>query len=662
MPNPIPRELFINGQPYTLAEVGPDRRQWTVTMVPSQPGDGSQPRPHFLEAHGGFGVSHRHTNPRGEVGATHHDYAQNVDTRFHALTVPSPRITFIDLSTLSPTGGAFVFGGFTRSRLGGNATGGLGGGEFSEGAWAFTEYGGKIYLHGGTHTYVVDPAAGTHVETRIHGTSSRARSGDVFDNTLVVALGSNVDAEGATSPYVDSGSPTAWAAASGVQMSTFRVGGSGRLFSAQDNLVFNVLPGQDPADSTKYLPTVGEVITDQTDPVRSLEEFARGLVAGTARTLRTFDPEAGFVSRAILPSSRLSSSDFDGRGVLNKGSYLLYSTTRSVWLIVPGARPQRVGPDISDFNESPYVGGQPGVPDTAGEWDYWPFYYPDTGHSVIFAVRERGQGEPGIGPFVWVDYLYLASVECRAVKFWGGNDSTNPRLFFGAATTANPERCGYITLGKGGAPDPLESDYVPALTGSLFFPHDGYKPPGVLKDVERIEFPNIENADATNYLVASVSDDKAVTWINLVKAQSGSDQERINSTSFQQVFAPTGDVPSGRELIVRLVFTQASGATKPVKVHGEPILYLSERPAMTRQVQTLIKVARDQIEDAFTVKTTLEALAAAGKVQIQHAPGDTAFYAKIHSVKEVEIEIESPSGRREQEWAVELVWREVATA
>ena len=901
----IPEALIIDDQPYDLLEIAPSRRRWDARPVPSQPGDGSAPKPHYLEAHAGFGVSHRHTGPRGPNGPAHHDYAQNVNTLHHGLLAPAPRITCIDLSSAGGAGAAFRPGGSTTSRLGGSTTAGLGGGVNTVTPWAITEFGNFLYVHAEAHTYVVDPAVGTRVETRFHGASALARSADVFDNAMVVALGSSVDAEVATDPRA-ADTDTVWAAASGVQMSVFRVGGSGRLFSARNNLVYNVLPGQNPATLANYLPTGGEVITDETDPVRSLEEFARGLVGGTARTARTFDPEAGFISRAILPRSRLSPSDYDGRGLLNAGDFLLYASARVVWMITADGRRQRAGPEVSDYNESPYIGGQPGVPDVAGEWVYWPFYFPDSGDSVIFAVRPREPEEPGIGPLVWSDLLWLENRECRVVRYWGGrnvsglaqrvlaldnvagywrlgeapggaqdssgngnagtvtlgagtrdaaaleaaggdgsidfdgadtkvfipadiafediwdaggsaffmfnaksdgetsfsrvfeknadwqlrvqdeaggllrmyfekaftgvqgkwqtavdipigttiigvfvydadaagndptlylwdgtafttrsvgsgltrvqaptgtrrsdtgddffigNDSSSgftfdgrldeialfsdeltateaetlinkakgppvkPRLFFGAATTSNKEQVGYIELGRGGGPDIFDSDAVPALTGVLYLPHDDFGLPGVVKDVERLELPLVEDADSNNYAVIEVSDDDGATWKKLVLAQSGSNQERVVSTGFQQVFADLTDLPSGTELTFRATFTQESGATAFLKLHGDPIAYLSERPAMTQQVTTLLHVQdRPGIEHVKEITDRLEALASGGKVQIKHQPGDETIYAKIHSVQGIEIEIETPSGAKEREIAVELTWREVATS
>lgn len=659
---PIPRAIIIDDQPYELLEVGPNRRQWTVTLVPSQPGDGSKAKPHFLEAHGGFGVSHRHTNPRGPVGATHHNYAENVQTLLHGTLAASPRITYIDCSLLSGTGGSFRLGGFTTSRLGGATTAGLGGGSDVFAPRYITEYGDYLYANAEHYTYTIDPVNGTLVEARFHGTGAQARSSDVFDNILVVALGSNNDAEVATTSY-NGTTPTTWGAAVGVQMAVYRVGGSGRLFAAQDNLIFNVLPGQNPATLANYLPTGGEVITDETNPVRGIEEFARGLVAGTARAARTFDPEAGYISRAITPRNRLSASDYDGRGILNTGEYLLFADGRSVWMITPNGQRLRAGPEVSDFNESPYIGGQPGIPDVAGEWVYWPYYFPDSGDSVIFAVRRREQGDPGIGPLMWSDFLYLQDREVRCVRYWGGNTTVKPRLFFGAGTTSNKEQVGYVDLGSGGGPDLFNTDAVPALSGTLYYPHDDFGLPGVVRDVERIEVPDIQNAGSTDYWVASISDDGGATYKNLVKAQSGSNQERMNSSGFNVVFAQVASVPSARELIVKLAVTQASGATTFCMIRGEPVLYLSERPTMVQQVSTLLRAHNiNGIEDTKDIIDRLEATVVGQKKQIRHQPGDETIYARVYSVREVEIELESPAGRREREVAVEIIWREVATA
>lgn len=664
MPYVIPETLEINASQYRLLEIAPGRRKWDVSPVPSQPGDPGKPVPIPLEWHGGFGFTHQHTDGRGKLnGLTHIDYGQNFDTRWKGLGLPSPLITYLDLSTLSATGKAFVFGGDKRSRLGGSTTAGLGGGSFVETPQAIEGFGDYIYIGAGVHTHVIDPAAATPdlKETRAHAASARARSSDVFDNALVVALGSSVDAEVATSPYTSGGSTT-WTAASGVQRSVFRVGGAGRLFSAKNNLVYQVLAGQNPATSGNYLPSGGEAIVDETQDVRSLEEFARGVVAGTARTLRTFDPDAGFQGRNVVAPTRASWSDYDGRGLTTDGLRLFYANMRAVWMIVPGREPERIGPELFEANESPYIGGQPGIPDTSGDFIYWPYYFPTTGDSVIFALQRRREGDPGEGPYIWHPFLYLSGRECRIVYFWGGTSARKARLFFGAGTTALPEQIGWVDLGGGGGPDPFNTNAAPALSSTLFGSHSDFGKPGVTREVERIELPLVAGADATNYGVFAMKADSGA-YVNLVKAQSGSNQERVNSTGFVSVFAPTGTAISGRELTYKITVTQDS-ATVFWKIHGTPVLYLSEIPSTVEQITTLIDVrGRSDIEDPQVEIDRLKALKGSGKKLMRHGPGNVDTYIKIVDVREVEVELLGADGRHaDRVLAAEIIWRQIAVA
>jgi hypothetical protein len=308
------------------------------------------------------------------------------------------------------------------------------------------------------------------------------------------------------------------------------------------------------------------------------------------------------------------------------------------------------------------VNGEPGIPDIAGDLIYWPWYFPDTGDSVIYTVRERRQNEPGVGPLVWNDFLYMNDTECRVVKYWGGTSSVKPRLFFGAGTSANSERCGWVPLGRGGQPDVFDTDGSPATTATIYGSEDDFDKPGVTRELERIEVPDVEGADSTNYLVVSVSDDGGTTWVELVQAQSGSNQQRINSTGFTDVYPPTATVPSGKTIKWRIVFTQ--DAATYVVLRGSPVMYLTEIPTQVDQITTFIR-AKGQVnlEDVQAEVNRLRDLIDSGRVQIRHGPDDeTSYYGKIMQVREREIELESPQRGRDREVAIELTFREVAIA
>lgn len=648
-------ELVIDGETYSLFEQAGQRR-WQTQEVATQPGD-ALAKPYVLSAHGGFGATNRHLGSDGRpTDPTHHDYGVNADATREAALMASQRITYLDLSTKAQRARGFRIGGYSNSVIGGagSGVGAVGGGLPVDVPQQIIEYGGYLYALCGARTVVVSPdeATPSAVEGRHHGSSGRARSGDLFNNRLCVALGSNVDAEIATSPYTTI-SGTTWTTASGIQMSVFKRGAAGRLFSAQDHKVYNVLPGNNPGTAANYLPSAGEVITDQSDPVRSLTEYFGGLVSGTAKTARTIDPSRGFESVAILPESRLSSSEYDGRATFSLGSVYLHATSRGMYLVRPGADPLPVGPEELENNDSPYKNGEPGRPDFTGDYIAWPYYFPDTGDSVVFLARRRRQDEAGTGPYVWYDHLYLSGRECRTAYFWGGSATRGPRLFFGAGTTANPLQVGWT--------DWEEADAQPATSATLYWPMDDFGQPGVTLEVERLEMPNVENTDASNYLAWAVQP-LGGSYINLVKAQTGSNQERVNSTGFQQVFAQNADVPSGKGLKFRLTITQAEAATSFAKVRGNPIAYIAARPETTREVTALLDVARQSIEDAEVIADRLRALVGE-KVLLKHAPGDTDTYIRVTSAQVKEIEVRGEGGNKsDRRLAVQATWREVAVA
>lgn len=654
------RELIVDGEVYELLDFGRNRIQWDVDRVPSQRGDGGPAVPHDLRFEGGFGASWRYTDQSGRPTApTHHDYGQNWDCRHLGLNGPAPRITYANLSSIG--GGNMRLGGSPYGRLGGGVGAQLGGGTFTDVPQAMETFGDYLYISGGTRTYVVDPsvAAPSLLETRQHNNNARARSMDVFDNELVVALGPNTDAVGAASAY-SSTTPTPWATFTDVKMSAYRTGKAGRLFSARNNLVFNVLAGQDPATLANYLPSAGEVISDETAPVRALEEFSRALVASTAINVRTFDPDAGFFSRALLREQRLSPSEYDGFALITIGEILLVGFTRAVWLFRGGQTPINVGPELLEQNESPYVAGEPGVPDFAGEWIYWPYYFPATGDSVIFAIRPRRPGEPGVGPYVWQDWLYLEGRECRVVHYWGGTSSVKPRLFFGAGQSGNPEQVGWVGLGRGGTPDIFNSDSPPALSATIYSAKDDYGLPNTIAEVDRIEFPAIDNADDSNYLVASVLADEDTTYTDLVTDQRGSpDAPRIQETGFQEAFAPVYDPIEGRALKARLQITQAQDATEYLRIRGFPQIYLRFRAARTDQVTTMLDVQTRGNLPADVRAERLRALEGR-KVAVQGGRWADQRWAVVERARERSVEVRSLNDAREVRSAIEIVLREVA--
>lgn len=652
-------ELVVDSEPFELLEIRSGQIRWESEQVPTQPGDGSAPRPHPLHFHGGFGASKRYTGgPRGATAPTHHDYSEHMDVRSEGLGCVAPKITYLSLAASGAP--SFRLGGGAFGRLGGSPGGGLGGGTFKGVPQAMERFGDFVYVAGSNKVYVVDITASTPtlVETRDMGSTARPRSLDEFDNVLAVANGDVTDAQIATAPATSS-SPTQWSIADGVKRSVYRTGKGGRLFSSYKNRVYNVLGGQDPATLSNYLPSLGEVLSDEGQPVQALLEFSRALVGATTRTVRTFDPDAGFFGRALLPVSRVSPSDYDGRAMIAFADFLIFALPHVVWMMRAGQRPIKAGPELLDQNESPYIGGQPGLPDTNGSEIFWPIFFPTSGDSVIFSVRLREQGERGVGPLVWQPFLWLENRECRVVHFWGGTSSVKPRLVFGAGTTSSPEQIGWVPLGRGGSPDVFDSDASPAISGTLYAADDDFGLPSTIKEVERIEFGEITNADESNYLVASVSVDGGTDYADLVTDQQGApDSPRIRATGPQSVFAPIYDPQEGVKLKFRFAITQAAAASSFLTWRGFPIAYLSERPLTSEQVTTLLDVKDGQISTAEDLAAEVRDLVRGKKIEIEGGPGDRTRWAKVSSVNAITVEM---SGR-DQRVAVELVFREVAVS
>ena len=659
-----PDSLELNGEPYELFErPNGQGRKWESRQVEAQPGDVGRPKPFPLEFHGGFGFTRRYTSGAGErIGAGHHAYSENVNAHSRALFGPSPRITYVDMGAFSPSAasGPFMFGGYARSRLGsyGNR---LGGGTYIETPQFIHEHGDALYVGTGSRTFTVNPATDPPVvvEVHSHGASGRARSADVFGSKMPVALGAATDVEVVTSPWT-SASATVWATATGVKMEQYRTGGRGRIYSSRSNLVFNVLPGSDPATAADYVPSAGEPISDESDPVRSLEEYLGGLVAGTTQSLRTIDPDAGFQGTKLTPSTRVSTSSYAGRSLISVGSDLYYFTQRAAWLFQPGQPPRHMGLELLEQNETPYNRGVPGVPDYDGQWVYVPYYFPDTGDSVIFALHLRGPEEPGVGPVVWQDLLFLDGRECRVVRYWGGV-SDESRLFFGASTTAAPESIGYVDLCD--APGSLffrPHIGPPARSAVLYGGLDDFGTPAVKKGIDRIEVPLIQNADADNYAAVAVTTDGS-TYQSLYTAAAVADPQVV--AAGRAVLRPRAAAQlSGYEVGTRWTFTQAEAATEYVLVRGTPIIYLFEMPEFVEEVTTLLRLPGDAqrfFETAEAVRARLAALLASDPFVVKHAGREV--YARLSGTPSL-VEFADRDRDNAALYAVQIAYREIETS
>ncbi len=654
--------FIIDDEAYTLVE-DKSVRAWSVAMLPH-----STEVRIPLRLYGGFGATHRFTDGQQQSDPTHHDYTENMQVGHPGEIVPAQRITYLDLSTKSSRSTGFQMGGTINGQLGGGL-GSLGGGMPTSTPESIKLFGNFLYLSGGPHTHVIDPAASTPdlKETRFHTNNGRARSSDVYNNDLYIALGNGAVAERAVDPWSDTQQPTTWEklnASGDVKMDVFRKGKAGRLYSANTpNLLYQVLPGSDPNTLASFVPSAGEPMGDETHPITALEEFGRTVVAAKEDNVHFVDPDAGFYSRPILPEIEGYPDDHSGRGMFTFGTTLFVGTKFGFWMLQEGRVPIQVGPELLHHNQSPYADPQWGRGVSTGLYAFIPAYFPSSGDSVIWSVRRRRQNEPGTGPLVWNELLFLENRECRVVFFWPGTSSVKPRLFFGAgsSTGGNLEQLGWIDFPASGSPDhPDDSDSKPALAATIFTPADDLGAPGVTDELKRIELPRVINADSSNYLVISASANYGGAYTDLVQVNDGAtaNDERVVATGFRQVFPPTGTPIAAESLKFKIVTTQASGATTYVGVQGIPTIVVRRQLQATQQITALLQIEENSGNTLEDIRVTLQALVGGNKVNVRDAPGDTTFWAEVDSVDIIELENVDRQGLDDVR-AVRLIMTEV---
>jgi hypothetical protein len=647
-----PVALRIDGKRYKLAERD-GRRTWTVRPVPSQRGDNSEPTPiEFRDLHLGFGFSHRH---RSQGQAVSVDYSENVDHRFDAMLRPAQRITYVDLSAAHGTFGSFMLGGAPGTPLGGGpAINGLateseplGGGRLAETPQWIQEGNGFLYIGSGSIVFTVDPADDGVDEVREFSLSASTRDADIHDGNLAVALGGNVAMQGTTSFRTEAQVPTVK-----TQWETFDTGGDvladrcvsgrlGRFYTSVGNLIRNTAPGAALKTKGNHLPLAGEALGDSSFPVTKLAEWGAVMVAAKRDNLMNFRLDTGFTSVANLPEVADFPDEYNGRGLKVIGQEIFDPTSRGIFYSAGGPF-TRIGPEILPANESPYRNLEWGVPAYTGDATYFPGYNPQTGDSVIFYVRRRLPGEPGLGPFVFVPYLFLEDRKCRVVFFEPGTSSRNPALWFGAGTTANPEQVGHVPTGRGGAPDWVDAGGKPALSSQLLLSGDDYGFPATIKELDRIEIHEVRNATSTNYFVVSASDDDGATWTDFVDGTGGANDERVVADGDTiTMFMPSGAAISSVHPKLRIVWTQASGATTFVELAGYMTLYTRMRPTTVDEITTLIEVVADAPRRTLEeVQNDLLAFPAAAVVTLEHSPkkDEKSLMVAITAITEAEEE------------------------
>ncbi len=670
--NPI--KLRIDGKPYDLPKLRSGRRTWTVRPVASQKGEGaSGPVPiEITDLHLGFGNSHRHRSPFTRAAGP--DYGENQDHRYEAMLRPAQRITFIDLSAGHAAFGSFQIGGDPGTPLGGGpATDGLatesaplGGGRVGETPQWIQSGGGFLYIGAGSIVYTVDPADDGVDEVREFSLSATTRSADIHDGNLAVALGPNVAMQGTTSFRTEAQAPTVE-----TQWEVFDTGGDvaadhvnsgrlGRFYTAVGNLIRNTAPGAALNDFANHLPLAGEALGDSTFPVTKMAEWGGVMVGAKRDNLVNFRLDQGFTSVANLPEIADFPNEFNGRGLVVIGQEIFCPTSRGIFYSAGGPF-TRIGPEILPANESPYRNLEWGIPAYTGDAVYYPGFNPQTGDSVIFYIRRREAGEPGLGPFIFSDYLFLENRECRVAFFEVGTSSRNPRLYFGAGTTANPEQVGYVPLGRGGAPDWVDAGGQPALTSQLFLAAEDYGFPATIKELDRIEFHEVRNADVNNYVVVSASDDDGDTYaIDFVDGTEGADDERIVTNGETiTMFMPATATESVHPKL-RLVWTQEVAATTFVELAGFATLYARIRPATVDEIMVLIKVEDDlPRRTQEEVRADLLALPEGAKILIEHGPerDRSSFRTSVKDVQEVE-DASLDEATRSRETIIQLTLRE----
>ena len=166
--------------------------------------------------------------------------------------------------------------------------------------------------------------------------------------------------------------------------------------------------------------------------------------------------------------------------------------------------------------------------------------------------------------------------------------------------------------------------------------------PNVVKEVDRIEFHDAENFDASNTMLVEVSVDDGTTWHQMVKRQETLEALIEESGELIARYAPIGVDLASVHPKWRFTWTQESSATTYAAITGHPTAWFRLRPVMVDGIGARIDV-RKKGDDRTQKQISQDLKALVGrKIFIDDAPDRDAFWAVVSAVQEEETESNEP--------------------
>ncbi len=510
----------IGGEPYLLVETD-DQQAWQEQYLHEPPW--AEGLPPMLSAPSDTWHLGGLKSKQGIPGTS--EYGQNTDGRFPFRLLPGPKVT--TLSDLEVTDVNDMTGAFEAL--------------------------GYIWFLSGRYVYRVDPATDAVTTSKDFGASVKSIMGVRSENNT--GLVTTDESDQSLWEVSAIGTPDTWTqAAAGVKPYRLAVG-IDRLFGIQvDGLLRNVVSGLDPLVAVNWADRIqcGETSTKPT----GLLAFEKTVLAGKPEGLFGVSPEG----KGVPLISRVMRDDDNFKGMILMEPYAILPHSRGVYRFLPGMV-ESVGLEREIMNESPIRGRfQAFVVD--GPWLLGFMRVGDTFY--LMTARERQQGEPGFGPFVWDTLLYNGNYIAQSVLMSSATDP--PRLWHSQqhALLGSANRIAYIKLSNSaGAPDVDDSAYRFATSGLRYTHRYTFGDWGD-KDFPKIVVVGRGTLSATRYWDIYYSIEGAA----YSKLDINSNDMRVQSDGLHTFYLPLTVV--GREVQFRFNFIGDSETAPPELSYFEP--------------------------------------------------------------------------------------------
>ena len=607
----------INSQSYKLARQGKNPagddgpRAWSITARPSIPTDPSLSTAEIEWQVWGPNLNSFELIPTGQTtGYLGIDYGIDTESRNDGENRLGPAISTTDLSGTGGTAANTNCAELSRSM---NAT------EF-------------LYVGRGTRVSKVLPSTMARVAESA-GTTLGANVKDLLytraaggTQEISVALGDATAYQVITAVAAAASDDTYSANNESAMFSKFissGLGANNRIFGAQGTtsstaarVQGNILTGSVTMDASAWA-VVGTLAGDNLT-ITGLGLDGNFLAIGTNGGIYMVDPQYSSF-RPLDPETETDSNNGTAMGNwLPLG--LVFNNVRSCRFVRSGAGAS-IGPEVYTANTSPVRGRVTGIAGT-DRWLYFAIYDDISDDTYLVACRPRLPGDPHSNLLSYFTLHKFTDTNVDFLKYFGTFNAarTLPTLVGGHDTDIFYMGCGRTPRWSD------DSSYTYNLTGTTYLT-EARRYPGLIKDVEAVEFEAGGTMDAGKTITIGVSFDGAAA-VTL---------SAVTSTGYKRLLPVSAGVPlgattwSGRRLKPQIAYATDAAASSPAVIGKLRVLYRG-RPIQTQVVNfSIILPSEFRGQSSEEATASLMTAWGSGPVAVEDWRGDTLYY-RIDSV------------------------------